>query len=184
MLTEKTSRRIKCEGRVAGQSLYTDHRVPIRSKLLHANRMRTESLATAPLRRRETVFGRQSQKAPNCLRAVLPPSRDWKPTYSPPQNRGYSANARKSPVAYDCVVVDAARIEPVSTSNSLLAGNLAGNFLKRGPPTTILASKAQAGSIAYERIPCSTEQGIFSLEQGIFSREQGILRVDGPHPSR
>src|SRR5258708_39944538 len=37
MLTEKTSRRIKCEGRVAGQSLYTDHRVPIRSKLLHAN---------------------------------------------------------------------------------------------------------------------------------------------------
>src|SRR5260221_6414544 len=94
MLTEKTSRRIKCEGRVAGQSLYTDHRVPIRSKLLHANRMRTESLATAPLRRRETVFGRQRQKAPNCLRAVLPPSRDWKPTYSPPQNRGYSANAR------------------------------------------------------------------------------------------
>src|SRR5260221_7580050 len=67
-------------------------------------RMRTESLATAPLRRRETVFGRQRQKAPNCLRAVLPPSRDWKPTSSPQQNRGYSANARKSRLAQDCVV--------------------------------------------------------------------------------
>jgi hypothetical protein len=30
------------------------------------------------------------------------------------------------------VVVDAAWIEPVSTPNSLLAGNLAGNFLKKG----------------------------------------------------
>src|SRR6266436_2315508 len=35
---------------------------------------------------------------------------------------------RKSPVAHDCVVVDAARIEPVSTPNSLLDG--AGNFLE------------------------------------------------------
>jgi hypothetical protein len=91
---------------------------------------------------------------------------------------------RKSPVAHDCVVVDAARIEPVSTSNSLLAGNLAGNFLKRGPPTTIPASKTRAASIAYERIPCSTEQGIFLLEQGIFSRKQGILLLDRSHPSR
>lgn len=39
-----------------------------------------------------------------------------------------------------------------------------------------LTSKTRAGSIAYERIFCSTEQGIFLLE-GIFSREQGILRV-------
>jgi hypothetical protein len=68
---------------------------------------------------------------------------------------------RKSPVAHDCVVVDAARIEPVSTPNSLLAGNLAGNFLKKGPHRTILASKTRAGSIAYKQIPCSTEQGIF-----------------------
>jgi hypothetical protein len=75
------------------------------------------------------------------------------------------------------VVVDAAQIEPVSTSNSLLAGNLAGNFLKKGAPRAILASKTRAGSIAYEQIPCSTEQGILWTEQGILSREQGILRL-------
>jgi hypothetical protein len=73
------------------------------------------------------------------------------------------------------VVVDAARIEPVSPPlNSLAAGNLAGNFLKKGPPKAILASKTITASIAYERIPCSTEQGFFLPEQGIFSREQGI----------
>jgi hypothetical protein len=73
------------------------------------------------------------------------------------------------------VVVDAALIEPVSTSNSLLAGNLAGNFLKKGPRRAILASKTRAASYVYEQIPCSTEQGIFLREQGILAREQGIL---------
>jgi hypothetical protein len=77
-------------------------------------------------------------------------------------------------------VVDAARIEPVSTSNSLLAGNLAGNFLKKGPPRAILASKTRAASIAYEQIPCCVEQGIFLHEQGILSRAQGILRWVDP----
>src|SRR6266446_1628093 len=100
-----------------------------------------------------------------------------------PQIAGYSSETGKHRFASVCVVVDAARIEPVSTSNSLLAGNLAGNFLKKGLRGAILASKTRAGSIAYERIPCSAEQGIFLLEQGIFSREQGILRVDGPPPS-
>jgi hypothetical protein len=60
-------------------------------------------------------------------------------------------------------------------NGGLLAGNLAGNFLKKGPPRAILASKTITASIAYERIPCLTEQGIFLREQGIFSREQGIL---------
>jgi hypothetical protein len=72
-----------------------------------------------------------------------------------------------------------ARIEPVSTSNSLLGGNLAGNFLKKGPPRAILASKTRAASIAYKQIPCSTKQGIFLHEQGILSREQGILWLGG-----
>jgi hypothetical protein len=74
------------------------------------------------------------------------------------------------------VVVDAARIEPVSTLKFPAAGNLAGNFLKKEPPRAILASKTRAASIAYERIPCCVEQGIFLHEQGILSREQGILR--------
>jgi hypothetical protein len=39
--------------------------------------------------------------------------------------------ARNSWFGYKCVVVDTAQIEPVSSSNSLLAGNLAGNFLTK-----------------------------------------------------
>jgi hypothetical protein len=50
--------------------------------------------------------------------------------------------------------------------------------LKKRPPRAILVSKTRAASTAYNQIPCSKEQGIFSLEQGIFSREQGILRPD------
>jgi hypothetical protein len=73
------------------------------------------------------------------------------------------------------VVVDAAWIELVSTSNSLLAGNLAGNFLKKGPPKAILASKTTTASIVYKQIPCSGEQGIFLLEQGIFMHGAGTL---------
>ena len=49
-------------------------------------------------------------------------------------------------------------------------------FFEEKAPRAILASKTRAGSIAYEQIPCSTEQGIFLQEQGIVSREQGILR--------
>src|SRR5262249_35172351 len=41
---------------------------------------------------------------------VLLPCRDCKP----PQNRGYSSNHGKSRLAWDCVVVEAASIEPVS----------------------------------------------------------------------
>ena len=53
--------------------------------------------------------------------------------------------------------------------------------MEKGPPTTILASKTRVGSITYEQIPCSTEQGIFLPEQGILSREQGILRLGRSH---
>jgi hypothetical protein len=66
--------------------------------------------------------------------------------------------------------------------NSLLAGNLAGNFLKKGPRRAILVSKTRAASSIYNQIPCSTEQGIFLHEQGILSREQGILRLGGKRP--
>jgi hypothetical protein len=77
--------------------------------------------------------------------------------------------------ASHCVVVDAAWIEPVFTPNSLLAGNLAGNFLKTGPSKAIQVLKSRAASITCKQIPCSTEQGIFLREQGILARKQGIL---------
>ena len=131
--------------------------------------------------------GRETEFRAQTIRPKTPARYNWslqrlEPERQSPPIRSYSPAARKSPQTRDCVVVDAAQIEPVSTSNSLLAGNLAGNFLKKGPPRAILASKTRVGSIAYEQIPCSTEQGIFLPEQGILSREQGILRLGGSHP--
>src|SRR5437899_1296392 len=81
------------------------------------------------------------------------PVSENEPSHGSPPIRGLSYTFRKSPVADDCVVVDAAWIELVSTSNSLLAGNLAGNFLKKGPPKAILASKTTTASIVYKQIP-------------------------------
>jgi hypothetical protein len=84
-----------------------------------------------------------------------------------PQSAHYSSEIGKHRFSSNCVVVDAARIEPVSTLEFPVAGNLAGNFLKKGPPRAILVSKTRAASTAYNQIPCSTEQGIFLHEQGI-----------------
>src|SRR5258706_7865708 len=44
------------------------------------------------------------------------------------QIAGYLSETGKHRFASNCVVVDAARIEPVSISNSLLTGKLTGNF--------------------------------------------------------
>src|SRR5260221_5184196 len=58
-------------------------------------------------------------------------------------------------------------------------------FFEKRLPRAILVSKRLVASTAYNRIPCSTEQGIFLPEQGIFSREQGILATVAPgtqHP--
>src|SRR6516225_4855734 len=69
-----------------------------------------------------------------------------------------------------------------SSRRAGIAGNLAGNFLKNGLQRAILESKPLAASIAYQQIPCSTEQGIFLPEQGIFWREQGISATVGKRP--
>jgi hypothetical protein len=65
------------------------------------------------------------------------------------------------------VVVDAVRRKPVSTPNSLLAGNLAGNFWKNGLQRANCAYNQEAPSMGCREIPCSMEQGIFCIEQGI-----------------
>jgi hypothetical protein len=57
--------------------------------------------------------------------------------------------------------------------NSLLAGNLEGNFLKKGPKGTILTSKAWAASNGYGQITCSTEHGIFIDRAGKFIEGAG-----------
>jgi hypothetical protein len=81
-----------------------------------------------------------------------------------------------------CVVVDAARIEPVSTLKFPASREFSREFFEKSPPTTIPASKTRAASTAYNQIPCSTEQGIFLHEQGILSREQGILSLARSQP--
>jgi hypothetical protein len=77
------------------------------------------------------------------------------------------------------MVVDAARIEPVSTSNSLLTGKRTGNFAERRPPEAIFAPNRPTNSVAYNKIPYATEQGIFRCEQEIFYEEQGIFTPNG-----
>ena len=80
--------------------------------------------------------GRETEFRAQTIRPKTPARYNWslqrlEPERQSPPIRSYSPAARKSPQTRDCVVVDAAQIEPVSTSNSLLAGNLAGNFLKK-----------------------------------------------------
>jgi hypothetical protein len=74
---------------------------------------------------------------------------------------------------------DPVTIGPVCGSNSLPAGNSAGNFADLGPKLVILASIRQANSNAYTGIPYSMKQGIFCAWQGIFPRKQGILTLSG-----
>jgi hypothetical protein len=64
------------------------------------------------------------------------------------------------------VVVDAARIEPVSISNSLLTGKLTGNFAETGLPLGILTPNRRANSMVCNQIPYATEQGIFKRVSG------------------
>src|SRR5260370_31955444 len=72
---------------------------------------------------------KNAQKRPaDCNDAV---SENEPPHRSPPI-RGLSYTFRKSPVAYDCVVVDAASVEPVSTSKFPLSGKLTAYFADSG----------------------------------------------------
>ena len=99
-------------------------------------RMRTESLAVALTARRETDFGRQRLGCQNRRYLHLSVRERPQARYL---NRG---NARKlrairqrpgnAGFASNCVVVDAAPIEPVSAANSLLTGKRTGNFCQCG----------------------------------------------------
>ena len=66
-----------------------------------------------------------------CLLGILV-SAETRTRAAEPANSGPFGSSQEISPNVDCVVADAARIEPISTSNSLLAGNLAGNFLKNG----------------------------------------------------
>ena len=84
---------------------------------------------------------------------------------------GEVAQQNKYYISMIYMAEDAVCLQPVSDPNSLLAGNLAGNFLKKRPPRAILVSKISDQSNVYERIPCSKRAGTFLTEQGILSAE-------------
>ena len=84
------------------------------------------------------------------------------------------------------MVVDAARIEPVSISNSLLTGKLTGNFAETGPSAGILApqSAIQPNSLRKRNREFSNVyQGKFFKEQGIFMPDASILNFEQPQPT-
>jgi hypothetical protein len=91
------------------------------------------------------------------------------------ENSDCSPTTRNIQLVKDCVVVDAGRIEPVSTSNSLLTGKRTGNFAETGLPRRFFAPNRLRNSVAYNKIPYATEQGIIWCEQGIFYKEQGVI---------
>jgi hypothetical protein len=56
------------------------------------------------------------------------------------------------------------------SSNSLLAGNSAGNLFETGAESTILARVDAVFSVTCGKFPAVVEQGIFLTRAGIFAR--------------
>ncbi len=88
-------------------------------------------------------------------------------------SRYFRDTFRKSPVAHDCVVVDAARCEPVSASKFPANREINREFRRIRPSIAIFVSGQRADSIAYSGIPYATEQGIFKCVSGNFFRRTG-----------
>jgi hypothetical protein len=90
----------------------------------------------------------------------------------------YSQVFRNAPQTPDCVVVDAARIEPVSTPKFPANREINREFCGFWRLAAILTPNRRAGSMVYNQIPYATEQGIFKRVSGKFFKEQGILTRD------
>jgi len=78
-----------------------------------------------------------------------------------------------------CVVADAVGFEPVSAAKFPANREKNREFRQFRPQSAILVFSQRANSIAYSKIPCKMEQGIFSAEQGINFKEQAISVSDG-----
>jgi hypothetical protein len=102
------------------------------------------------LRSPETVS--QNLGCPRLQRQRRPQNHHLNPLKCP-QIAGYVADTRNSRLASNCVVVDAAPIEPVSTANSLLTGKLTGNFAKSLPFAVILRPIRQAKTRVCSKFP-------------------------------
>ena len=84
---------------------------------------------------------------------------------------------RKSPQPPECVVVDAAWIEPVSTAKFPANRENNREFCRIRPSTAIFMSDQRADSMPYSGIPYATEQGIFKRVSGNFFRRTGNLGI-------
>jgi hypothetical protein len=60
--------------------------------------------------------------------------------------------------------------------NSLLAGNLAGNFLEKSPEERFLRPKRGQHQMVTGKLPAQRSSEFLLTEQGSLSREQGMLR--------
>src|SRR5437868_1366086 len=101
------------------------------------NRYSNRVSASRGLRFRETGFRGQRKMCRNDLTTVTMPSLRTNGRTNPRQFGAFRYTFRKSPVAYDCVVVDAVQIEPVSP---LHFGEMQGDFDEmQGEPIQFLA---------------------------------------------
>jgi hypothetical protein len=62
-------------------------------------------------------------------------------------------------------------IEPVSSPNSLLTGEIYREFFKFGPFSAIPDTKRPANSMPWSKIPYALEQGIIYAKQGTLTPE-------------
>jgi hypothetical protein len=76
------------------------------------------------------------------------------------------------------VVADAVAVEPVSSAKFPANREINREFRRIRLLGAILKADMRANSDACNKIPYSTEQGIFAKEQGICTREQGIERAE------
>jgi hypothetical protein len=72
------------------------------------------------------------------------------------------------------MVADAVQVEPVSTPEFPANREINRELRRIRPLDAISIADTRANSEACNKIPHSTEQGIFAKEQGICTREQGI----------
>ena len=132
-----------------------------RSDFLRRNRHSNRVSASRGLRFRETGFRDQRKMRRNDPPTVTMPFLRTNRRTDPRQFGAFSYTFRKSPVAHDCVVVDAARIEPVSHLKFPANREINREFCGFWRSAAILTPNGRASSIVYNQIPYATEQGIF-----------------------
>ena len=87
----------------------------------------------------------------------------------------FSAADRKSPEIQDCVVADAVQVEPVSTPKFPANREINREFRRIRLLGANLKADMRANSDACNKIPYSTEQGIFAKETGNLYARTGNL---------